>query len=213
MNHAEFIDALSVELEQTCTNSVRTEEAFNLGVRLGRYLERNDLGDVVLSCFASRHAIEKLCESERELLDDIHKFTRLILKSAIAEEIKTNFGWEVGFDESGMVGLFDESVVLNHNIQLKTVEQPDRGGDIEAEFLLLGDLAAIFTRNDFAPVLTTTFSCYEEESVAFGSGSVLSSYQKVNIETPRVPSEEYLDRLSSLREDLSKAYSFKLLAD
>lgn len=213
MSHAEFIDAITAELLETCPNSLRIEEAFSLGVRLGRYLEKNDLDDVVLSCFDARHAIEKLREEEGALLEDIYKCTRIILRGAIDEQVAINGRWEVGCTRFERLGLFDDAVVDNHKIQLKNVEQHDSGGDIDAEFELIGDLATVFERHKFPPLLMTSFSCYDEESVVLHSGADVSKYQKVKIDTPPVPNEEYLNQLSSLRDDLSKMYLMQMLAE
>ena len=91
---------IETELEKTIKKfGTNTEAIFNLGVKMGRELEKTNAPDYRPSIFINIEDKEKITEEARDIKRKIEKLLLSRLRLAITEIINTNYDWTVGVDQ------------------------------------------------------------------------------------------------------------------
>lgn len=148
---------------------------------------------------------EKIAQMER----DIEKIANFILVAAVRDEIELRGNWEVWADDVSY-SQFCAEVANKHEIQVCEVEMHD---NIELAFEMSGSLADVFIRHKFPPVMHTVVQNSGNESVSFTDALDIQH----DLDSPSVPvyakrSQEHLEKLRGLHEELSKKYLFALMS-
>jgi len=128
----------------------KAEDIFNLGVQLGRHLEKEKLADVRLSYFAEfdektqlRSEFGKLHKS---VCDWLERLVRMSIKEQISESKFRD--WSIGFNRLyGNNGEFDASIVEKRYVQYKSVRRGE-GEHFIAFFVVQGKLKNLFEKHN-----------------------------------------------------------------
>lgn len=133
------IDAIANRLKNYCDNKHRyDEELFNLGVELGRQLERNNIKSyrpTVFVEFEDKNNAYELLSNEFNRIESVIEF---LIHTAIKKHIDAHGDFE--FSKGFTCTKFDSDIVEKFCIQLTRVTQQEYGGHFEAEFELSGDV-------------------------------------------------------------------------
>lgn len=133
-------------LEQHCKSIHRyDEELFNLGVEMGRVLEKNSISSYRPKVFIDFEEKNNAYERKAEQISRADKAVAFIIRNGVAEHVE-NFG-EFCFDsETYKCDKLDESVVEKFGVQIDRTTQREHGGSFEAEFRLSGQVGQVLEK-------------------------------------------------------------------
>ena len=147
-NYADAFDARIRELIEG--GGYKIEDVFNLGVELGRCLEKENLSDLRLSYFAEAEEKSDLRKNFGQLHRKVCDWLERLVKASIKDQINQNkFGeWSIGFNRLyGNNGEFDPSVVKKRYVQFSTVRRGE-GEHFIAYFELQGKIRDLFEKHN-----------------------------------------------------------------
>jgi hypothetical protein len=145
---AKDIDAKVRQL--TDERKYKAEDIFNLGVQLGRHLEKEKLADVRLSYFAEFDEKTQLRSEFGQLHKSVCDWLERLVRMSIKEQIsESKFrDWSIGFNRLyGNNGEFDASIVEKRYVQFKSVRRGD-GEHFIAFFEVQGKLKNLFEKHN-----------------------------------------------------------------
>ncbi len=128
----------------------KAEEIFNLGVRLGRYLEKENLAYVRLSYFAEVDEKTQLRSEFRQLHKSVCDWLERLVRMSIKEHIsESKFrDWSIGLNRLyGNNSEFDASIVEKRYVQFKSVRRGE-GEHFIAFFEVQGKLKNLFEKHN-----------------------------------------------------------------
>jgi molybdopterin converting factor small subunit len=128
----------------------KAEDIFNLGVQLGRHLEKEKLADVRLSYFAEFDEKTQLrsefVKLHKSVCDWLERLVRMSIKEQISESKFRD--WSIGFNRLyGNNGEFDASIVEKRYVQYKSVRRGE-GEHFRAFFVVQGKLKNLFEKHN-----------------------------------------------------------------
>ncbi len=133
------IDDICKRLEEYCKKHFRyDEELFNLGIELGRLLEKNKITKfrpTVFVDFENKMNAYDILGKEFNRIESVIEF---LLHMSIKRHIEKNGEFE--FSKGITCDKFDEENVSKFCLQLRKVTQQEYGGSFEAEFELTNDV-------------------------------------------------------------------------
>jgi len=150
MSHdfAKDIDAKVRKLTEE--RKYKAEDIFNLGVQLGRHLEKEKLADVRLSYFAEFDEKTQLRSEFGQLHKSVCDWLERLVRMSIKEQIsESKFrDWSIGFNRLyGNNGEFDASIVEKRYVQFKSVRRGE-GEHFIAFFEVQGKLKNLFEKHN-----------------------------------------------------------------
>lgn len=145
---AKDIDAKVRQLTEE--RKYKAEDIFNLGVQLGRHLEKEKLADVRLSYFAEFDEKTQLRSEfgqlHKSVCDWLDRLVRMSVKEQISESKFRD--WSIGFNRLyGNNGEFDASIVEKRYVQFKSVRRGE-GEHFIAFFEVQGKLKNLFEKHN-----------------------------------------------------------------
>ena len=133
------IEEIANRVKKYCDNKHRyDEDLFNMGVELGRQLERNCIQSyrpTVFVEFEDKNNAYELLSNEFNRIENVIEF---LIHIAIKKHMD-KYG-DIEFSKGFTCTKFDEEVVEKFCVQLSRVTQQEYGGSFEAEFVLSGDV-------------------------------------------------------------------------
>ena len=146
-----FADAFDARIrELTEDRKYKLEDVFNLGVELGRCLEKENLSDLRLSYFSETEEKLDLRKNFGQLHRKVCDWLERLVKASIKDQInQNNFGeWSIGFNRLyGNNGEFDPSVVKKRYVQFSSVRRGE-GEHFIAYFELQGKIRSLFDKHN-----------------------------------------------------------------
>lgn len=127
----------------------KAEDIFNLGVQLGRHLEKEKLADVRLSYFAELDEKTQLRSEFGQLHKSVCDWLERLVRMSIKEQISASKfrDWSIGFNRLyGNNGEFDASIVEKRYVQFKSVRRGE-GEHFIAFFEVQGKIKNLFERH------------------------------------------------------------------
>lgn len=142
----EKIQQIENLLEQHCKRIQRyDEETFNIGVEMGRLLEKNGIASHRPKVFIEFEEGKNAYDRKAKQIDRADKAVAFIIRNGIAEQVE-NFG-EFSFDsDTYRCDKLDESVVEKFGVQIDRTTQREHGGSFEAEFILSGQVGEVLEK-------------------------------------------------------------------
>jgi hypothetical protein len=128
----------------------KAEDIFNLGVQLGRHLEKEKLADVRLSYFAEFDEKTQLRSEFGQLHKSVCDWLERLVRMSIKEQIsESKFrDWSIGFNRLyGNNGEFDANIVEKRYVQFKSVRRGE-GEHFIAFFEVQGKLKNLFEKHN-----------------------------------------------------------------
>lgn len=136
--HSE-IDKIANRVKAYCDNKHRyDEELFNMGVELGRQLERNNIKSYRPSVFVEFENNNNAYELLSNEFNRIESVVQFLIHTAIKKHMDKYGDFE--FSKGFTCTKFDDETVDKFCVQLSRVTQQEYGGSFEAEFILNGDV-------------------------------------------------------------------------
>lgn len=137
-------------LEQHCKSIHRfDEELFNLGVEMGRLLERNNIPLHRPKIFVEFEEKNNAFDRKNAQINRIEKVVAFLIRNAVAEQVENHF--EFDFDSnasSHSCDKLDDSIVEKFGVQVSRTTQREHGGSFETNFTLSGQVADILKKYD-----------------------------------------------------------------
>ena len=205
---AQVNGAISMKYEQRNAD----EDLFLMGVKLGRVLAEQEVGDVCLEFFANQRLTATCLAQACELRKEIDTIAKDIVVEAVKEQVALHGVWSVGPGSYGKDEL-DLDVAAKYNLQVTWTNQSYADDDIYIEFSLKGRLAKEIKKFGFKPRISGVIECYEGKQVSFydEKDAELDLHQ-IRFDLSEEPSIEYVERLRALKDALTKMYVFELAA-
>lgn len=146
MNDA--IKELEAKITKHCKESFRCDEdLFNLGVELGRLLEKQKITSYRPTYFVDAENKNNLFEKKIAIIRRIDNSIEYLLKNAIAEYIDANGPFEFSANRhSSSSDKFDQELSNKFHIQVVRTTQREVGGSFEVELSLTNEIAKIFKK-------------------------------------------------------------------
>lgn len=145
----DYIDDINSKVSQlTGDRHSKLEDIFNLGVQLGRYLEKNDLINIRLRSFEQIDQETQLKDELRQLHKTVCVLLERLVKISIKDQINQSLRreWSIGFNKVyGTSSEFNPSVVERRYVQFSSVERGE-GEYFIAHFSVQGKLRDLFEK-------------------------------------------------------------------
>lgn len=209
-------DKINDELVKFCKKLriVINEDIFNLGVKFGRLLEKNNLDDLRLPYFQDKDKESALLKEILNTNKSIDRVIDTIVKAAVTEQIEQHGDWEVGYGSYYRdYGKLDDGIANKFEIQLDSVNQQERNGDFQAYFKLLGESAKVVKKHGFKPLVFVGVmnSTGDECERIISPDDIDNTLYNIGLDINIEKDANYLDRLTVLLDELSKHYLLLVL--
>jgi hypothetical protein len=123
----DFFKDIDKKLRQlTEDKKYKQEDIFNLGVQLGRHLEKERIADIRLSYFTEFDELTQLKRDFGKLHQNVCGWLEQLVRMSIKDQIsESKFrDWSIGFNRLyGNNGEFDASIVKKRYVQFKSVRR------------------------------------------------------------------------------------------
>ena len=127
------------------------KSSFDLGVRLGRFLEKNSLDNVKLSYFEAQENAVILRQRFGTLHSRVLEQLEWLLHLSIKEHINISKfkSWSTGFDKRfNDDAFFGNEIESKRNVQFHSLSKGDTEYHFIANFLLTGKIAELFEKHN-----------------------------------------------------------------
>lgn len=149
------LEEIHTEVVKHCNTAMRYDEhLFDLGVRLGRLLEKNSITDYRLKAFVDNEEKNNLIKAKIKQANRIHNCLKFLIQNAVAQHIDKNDHFV--FDENESTKLDDE-IVQKFFVQSSNTKHSDESS-FQVEFVISGEVADIFEKYDIEKVVSATIS-------------------------------------------------------
>lgn len=206
------------EIESELTNAIKkfgtdNEQVFNLGVKLGRELERTNKPDYRLAIFSEIEAKKDISEQARQLKNSIEKLLLSRVKLAVTEIINTDYDWTVGVGSYYYGdGKFSDGIVKKYSVEFESISQPNTDGHFETYFSIEGKLLQCFEEYGCTPRLEVTLDNDSgEDHVSLNSEDDVGHLYGPYLHMPVPSTEEELEKLIKLKSSLEKVLMFNII--
>ena len=189
------------------------ELIFNIGVKLGRKLQEQNLTDIRLPFFIEKEELANLVDSVRKTQREIADLILNQVHDSINETIEEEGSWTVGVGSYYRGdGVLSEDIVKKYYVQFQSIKQPQTDGDFETSFSVQGKLAEVFNEFDYSPTIQITLDNESgEESATLDSKRDVRNLYNPTLMIYVKPNKEELDKLKKFKEALVKKLMFQII--
>lgn len=197
-------------------NNHRTldEKLFNLGVELGRMLEKNNIAEYRLPFFVEQEDAKSLAQIKQALIEKAEKLLLDIVKSAYKAELDLSGAITIDASYYGSRNEhLSEDVVNNFFVKHTNTEQYQSGQDFTLTFLLQGKLQEIFKRHSVSPQFEITVSnnSGEEDETLYDADDIDHQLYRININQHAHTTTLSVEQLKAFVDDLEKNLLFLII--
>lgn len=205
-----FLKDIDIRIRKlTEDKSYKLECVFNLGVELGRYLEKEKLSDLRLNFFSEVEEKSDVQLKFRDLHKKVCELLERLVKASIKEQIlKSKFReWTVGINRlNGNTSEFDPSIVQKRYVQF-TSSRKGEGEHFIACFELQGKIRDLFDKHNQPINFEITVDNDDlEDSVSISKEKQIDSLYgcmaSYNCDFSKKGLEEYSQFVNSLEKSL-----------
>lgn len=210
-NYADAFDAKIRELTEN--RNYKLEDVFNLGVELGRFLERENLSELRLSYFAAAEEKSDLRKNFGQLHKKVCDWLERLVKASIKDQINQNkfVEWSISFNRLyGSNSEFAHSVVKKRYVQFSSVRRGE-GEHFIAYFELQGKMKGLFEKHNQPSNFQIIVDNEDgEDYVSFSKERQIDFLYGCTISYNCDLSKESIDDYARFVSDLEKSLSFML---
>ncbi len=197
-------------------DKVRTvdEQLFNLGVKLGRQLERDGLADYRPPFFVEQENAENIAQTKAALIRKAEALILGVVKRAYKAEMDVSGAITIDASYSGRNDTnLSEDIVNRFFVKHTHTEQYHSGQDFTLTFLLQGNLLDIFQRHSVSPQVEITVSNNggEEDETLYDAEDIDHQFFRINIKQHAHTTRLSVEELTAFVEDLEKNLMFLLI--
>lgn len=188
------------------------EGLFNLGIELGRELEKLKIDEYVSPLWESinnKKAHDKKVRSASEKIED---FIGKLVKQSVKKHIEKTGSWSIAKDGGYRLEKFDEETVKQYNIQVLNCSMETYGGEFTVSFSVEGELLKLFEKFNIYEQFTVRIynDTGEEEQAVYDVSDVNEYIDSVNL-VIRESNEWTLEKFDDCLNEISKPYLFLLI--
>ena len=160
------------------------EKLFNLGVELGRLLEKDGISDYRLPFFVEQEDAENVAQEKGKLIRQAEKLLLDIVKKAYKAELDETGAITIDASYNGRRETHLSDGIVNQFLVKHTqTEQYQSGQDFTLTFILQGKLQEIFQRHSISPQFEITVSNNggEEDETLYDADDIDHQLYRINI--------------------------------
>jgi hypothetical protein len=209
------IDELNIKLENLLADLVwrlNREDLFNLGVELGRELERNKI-DIYRSPIWERlNDATARNKKIKELSNKIEEHIATLLRQSVIKHIEENGSWTISKDNHYLLDRFDEEIIKQFNIQVIGCTMERYGGEFTLTFSVEKKLAKLFKKFNINELFTVRIEnrSGEEDQTLYEPGDVKRHIKNVMLDI-RDGNEWTLEKCDECLQEISHHFLFALI--
>jgi hypothetical protein len=190
------------------------EKLFNLGVELGRQLEKDNITDYRLPFFIEQENTENIAQTKATLIHKAEKLLLGVVKKAYKAQMDVSGAITIDASYSGRNDThLSEDIVNRFFVKHTHTEQYHSGQDFTLTFLLQGNLLDIFQRHSVSPQVEITVSNNggEEDETLYDAEDIDHQFFRINIKQHAQTTRLSVEELTAFVEDLEKNLMFLLI--
>jgi len=209
------IDEINKKLENILSVSswqLDREDLFNLGVELGRELERLKINEYVSPVWESINNKNEHDENVRRACEKIEDFIATLVKQSVKRHIEETGSWSISKDGGYRLEKFDDEIVKQYNIQVLNCSMETYGGEFTVSFSVEGELLKLFEKFNIYEQFTVRIynDTGEEDQTVYDVSDVNEYIDSVSL-VIRERNEWALERFDDCLNEISKPYLFLLI--
>ena len=206
------------EIETQLVNAIKkfgtnNEEVFNLGVKLGRELERINKPDFRLAIFSEIEAKQDISEQARIIKNGIEKLLLSRVRLAVTDIINASYGWTFGVGQyySGD-GKFSDDIIKKYDVKFYAIDQHNTNGDFDTYFSIKGKLLKCFEEYGCTPRLEVVLDNDSgEDHINLTDECDVENLYSPRLQMPIPSTRDELDKLITLKASLEKVLMFNII--
>jgi len=190
------------------------EKLFNLGVELGRLLEKDGISDYRLPFFVEQEDAENVAQEKGKLIRQAEKLLLDIVKKAYKAELDETGAITIDASYNGRRKTHLSDDIVNQFLVKQTqTEQYQSGQDFTLTFILQGKLQEIFQRHSISPQFEITVSNNggEEDETLYDADDIDHQLYRINIKQHAQATTLSVEQLKAFVDDLEKNVLFLLI--
>jgi hypothetical protein len=204
------IDKLNKKIKKHVGEYGKADEVlFNIGIELGRILQKNDIKELRLDFFVQQENEHNQTEAKRNRIDSVNKIIQNIIGWAHKEQfnktgtIHYESGWRA--DNKPL----SEEVESKFNITYSRINQNNVGGDFDIYFMLNGKLKEIFEKHKVGIQVETTLgnSSGEEDEYLTSEDDAENSFYSTHISLYPHHDNKTVEEIDAFATDVEKFYT------
>jgi hypothetical protein len=209
----EELDALNDKLKEIAGYGKLDERIFNIGIELGRVLERTKVENYRPPFFVAQEEMLNVREEKAKRIEAVNELIHKLICWAHKEQIREHSGiqYETGWRAANSP--FSDEVKTKYCIQYSRIDQVNVGGDFDIYFTATGKLKAIFDKHKINPQIETTLSNgsgEEDEYIASEENAEQSLYgSRISINSHN--EQLSLAQINSFADEIEKYFTFFVL--
>jgi hypothetical protein len=210
------LNEINAELE-TLVNTRRAsnKEVFDLGVKLGRLLERKEIADYECKFWIDSKNKDELFKIRSEALKSLHNVFLILIKAAIKEQINEVGNWVViKSSESINYSKLTDAIVDKYGIQFKScyVDTKEDLADFEVEFTTEGKMKLIFENFNLPVVIKASIERLNGgEETEFETADDVNFIRTAGSDISYRDTEITKEKIDAIINDISKLHFFLFL--
>lgn len=209
------IDEINKKLENILSVSswqLDREDLFNLGVELGRELEKLKINEYVSPVWESINNKNEHDEKVRRACEKIEDFIATLVKQSVKRHIEETGSWSISKDGGYRLEKFDDEIVKQYNIQVLNCSMETYGGEFTVSFSVEGELLKLFEKFNIYEQFTVRIynDTGEEDQTVYDVSDVNEYIDSVSL-VIRERNEWALERFDECLNEISKPYLFLLI--
>jgi len=183
---------------------------FNLGVELGRELQKLQIEEYVLPVWESLNNKKKHEEKVRVACEKIEELITILVRQSVKNHIEMNGNWSISKD--GQLEEFDKEIVDQYNIQILDCSMHTYGGDFRVSFNVVGKLQKLFEKFDIVERFTVSVNNKdgEEEQSFHDTSRIDRDIRGVSL-VIRQKNEWPLEKFDECLNEIQKTYLFAFI--
>ena len=188
------------------------EKLFNLGVELGRELERLKIIEYVSPVWESINNKKEHDEKVKKACEKIEDFIATLVKQSVKRHIEQTGSWSISKDRGYSLEKFDDEIVKQYNIQVLNCSMETSGGEFTVSFGVEGKLLDLFEKFNIYEQFTVRIynETGEEDQAVYDIEDVNEYIDSVSL-VIRDRNEWALERFDECLNEISKSYLFLLI--
>ncbi len=209
------IDEINKKLENILSVSswqLDREDLFNLGVELGRELEKLKINEYVSPVWESINNKNEHDEKVRRACEKIENFIATLVKQSVKRHIEETGSWSISKDGGYRLEKFDDEIVKQYNIQVLNCSMETYGGEFTVSFSVEGEMLKLFEKFNIYEQFTVRIynDTGEEDQTVYDVSDVNEYIDSVSL-VIRERNEWALERFDECLNEISKPYLFLLI--
>lgn len=185
---------------------------FNLGVELGRELEKLKVDEYISPVWESINNKKDHAEKVRKACEKIEDFIATLVKKSVKVHIEQTGSWSISKDGGYRLEKFDDEIVKQYNIQVLNCTMETYGGEFTVSFFVEGELRKLLKKFNIYEQFTVRIynDTGEEDQTVYKVSDVNEYIDSVSL-VIRERDEWALEKFDECLNEISKPFLFLIM--